>query len=132
MATEHTRQQLEGTLGDLSTQVADLVRQEVQAVRGELTEKALAAGLDAGMLVAAGLLAYVGFLSVVTAIVLALARILPAWLAALVVGATLSALSYPLAKRGLAGLTSRDLIPARAINTLKHDVGTMAGEAADR
>ncbi|GAA3798856.1 phage holin family protein [Cellulomonas soli] len=72
-------------LSDLSEQVSRLVRAEIELAKAEITGRAQQAGIGAGLLVAAGVLAlYVLGAAVATAII-GLATVLPAWLASLVV-----------------------------------------------
>jgi hypothetical protein len=111
MADAREPRPLEGTLAELSSDVADLVRREVQAYKDELTKQATLVGRDMGLLAAGALLAYLALLAMVASAIFALAKILPTWLASLLVGAVLSALSAMLARSGLAGLHARGLVP---------------------
>lgn len=67
----------------------------------ELVQSATHAGAGAGLFGAAGLLAFFGVGSLITAAVAVLALVLPTWVAALIVGAAL------LAAAGVAALVSK-------------------------
>jgi hypothetical protein len=73
-------------LNDLSREVRQLVRDEVQLARYELTRQGKRAGVGVGALGLAGLAALYGVGLLLATAVLALALVLPAWLAALIVG----------------------------------------------
>src|SRR5690242_4682320 len=70
-------------------QISTLVRDELRLARAEMTEKASRAGRGAGLLGGAGLVSLYGILGVLTGVVLLLARVMPAWGAALLVGVVL-------------------------------------------
>lgn len=73
-------------LGDLSREVRRLVRDEIRLARYELSQQGKRAGVGMGALGLAGLAALFGAGLLLAAAVLALALVLPAWLAALIVG----------------------------------------------
>ncbi|WP_448630449.1 phage holin family protein [Cellulomonas soli] len=72
-------------LSDLSEQVSRLVRAEIELAKAEITGRAKQAGLGAGLLVAAGVLALYVLGALIATAILGLATVLPAWLAALIV-----------------------------------------------
>ena len=72
-------------------QFSRLVRYEIELAQAELREKGKHAGVGAGLFGAAGVTVLYGVTAVLAAVVLALALVMPAWLAALVVGAVLFA-----------------------------------------
>ena len=69
----------------LSEQTSQLVHGEVALAKAELSEKAKQAGVGAGLLGGAGVLAWFGVGCLLTTAILALALVLDAWLAALIV-----------------------------------------------
>lgn len=73
----------------LSHQTSELVSAEVRLAKAELQESIKHAGLGVGMFGAAGVLGLYAGGALVAAAVLGLAVVLPAWLAALAVGAAL-------------------------------------------
>lgn len=72
-------------LSDLSEQVSRLVRAEIELAKAEITGRAQQAGIGAGLLVAAGVLALYVLAAVIATAILGLATVMPAWLASLVV-----------------------------------------------
>ncbi len=107
--------------GDLARETSALVRQEVQLAKTEMTQKATAAGKNAGLLVAAGCLGFVGFQALVATLILALAQRMSPWLAALLVTVALFAVAAILAMKGVAALKAGSLAPSQAVETLKED-----------
>ena len=108
---------------DLSTQVSTLVRQELELARLELSAKGKQAGIGAGMLGGAGVLALAGLGALVAAAILALATAVAAWLAAVIVGVALFAVA------GILGLMGKSRAqravppaPEQAVRSVKEDV----------
>ncbi|MBV8930498.1 MAG: phage holin family protein [Mycobacteriaceae bacterium] len=76
-------------LTQLSVQTSRLVRDEMRLAQKEFQESAKHAGIGAGLLSVAGLLAVLALATVIAAAVAALALVLPVWAAALIVAAVL-------------------------------------------
>ena len=87
--TQTQDQSTAALLRQLAEQVSTLVRDEVELARAELRQKGRRAGAGAGALGFGGVLALYGGGVLVAAATLAIDLVLPAWLAALVVGAAL-------------------------------------------
>lgn len=81
-ATDRTISRL---LSDLSDQVSRLVQAEIELAKAEIAGRAKQAGIGAGLLVAAGVLALYVLAAVIATAILGLATVVPAWLAALIV-----------------------------------------------
>ena len=79
---------------------ARLVRNEARLAQAEVTQKAKRLGVGAGLFGGAGLFAFFGLAALVTTAILALALVLPAWLAALIVAVVLFAVAGVLALVG--------------------------------
>jgi Putative Actinobacterial Holin-X, holin superfamily III len=112
---------------DLVKQVTEqaslLVRDEIKLAQLEMTRKGKQAGLGIGLFGGAGLIALFGVGALIACAIIALALVIPAWLAALVVGAAL------LAVAGLAGLTGKSRlaqatppVPEETVSSVKTDV----------
>jgi len=86
---------------DLVAQLRRLIAGELALFKAEMTAKAKAAGIGAGLLVGALVFVFFALCALVATAVLAFALILPAWLAALVVGVILLVLA------GIAALIGR-------------------------
>ena len=74
---------------DLVAQLRRLVASEIALFKAEMSAKAKAAGIGAGLLAGALLFLFFAFGVLVTAAVLGFALILPAWLAAIIVAVIL-------------------------------------------
>ncbi len=89
---------------DLVAQLRRLIRGELALFRAEMTAKAKAAGIGAGLFVAALVFLFFAFATLVTAAVFAFALIVPGWLAALIVAAILLVIAAVAALIGRASL----------------------------
>ena len=109
-------------MGQLSSQVSRLIRDELRLAEREFHESAKHAGIGAGLFSAAGLLAFFGAATVIAAAVAALSLVLAVWAAALIIGAVLFAAA------GVAALVgrsqAREVTPAapRTVETVKADI----------
>jgi len=84
----------------LSEQVSTLVRGELKLTQLEMTRKGKQAGAGAGMMGGGGLLAFYGLACLIACAIIALALVIPAWLAALIVGVVLLAVAAVVALLG--------------------------------
>lgn len=89
---------------DLVAQLRRLVASELALFKAEMSAKAKAAGVGAGLLVAALVFVFFALCALVTTAVLAFALIVPAWLAALIVAGILLVLGIIAALIGRASL----------------------------
>lgn len=106
---------------DLSRELSTLVRQEVQLAKTEIGQKVSSVGKNAAFIVAAALLAFVGFQALIAAAILALSQVVEPWLAAIIVGGVLMLIAGVLALKALAGLKKDATPPKHTIETLKED-----------
>jgi uncharacterized membrane protein YqjE len=119
-------------MSQLSAQVSRLVRDEMRLAQKEFQRSAKHAGLGAGLLSAAGLLAFFGVASLIVAVIAAIAVALPVWAAALIVGAAMLSVS------GIAALLSKkqvdEVTPAapQTVANVKQDVEQLKGSRHDR
>jgi hypothetical protein len=104
-------------------QISTLVKDELALAQAEMTRKAKRAGLGAGLLGGAGLIALYGMGCLVAAAILGLAVVVDAWLAAVIVGVVL------LVVAGVLGLIGKkdvsEAVPAKpeeAVAGIKTDV----------
>ena len=108
--------------GDLARESSNLLRQEVQLAKTELSQKASALGRDVASVAVGGLVAYAGLLAIIAALIIGLAAAgLPWWVAALLVGLIVVGIGYGLIQRGLTALKREDLAPRRTIESLPED-----------
>ena len=115
----------ERSLGDLFADLASdtgtLIRQEVALAQAEMTHKATKIGKNVGFLVAGGAVAYAAALAMIAGIIILLARFMPAWAAAIVVGLVIGVAAYFVITSALARLRSVDPVPRNTVETIKED-----------
>jgi putative superfamily III holin-X len=112
-------------LGDLATNMSNLVRQEVALAKVEITQKATYVGRNVGYLVIGGAVAYAALLAIIAAIIMLLAKVMPHWGSALIVGAVVGAIGWMLIGKAMAALQQTDLTPRETVETLKEDATWM-------
>ena len=112
-------------LGDLATSMSNLVRQEVALAKVEITQKATYVGRNVGYLVIGGAVAYAALLAIIAAIIMLLAKVMPHWGSALIVGAVVGAIGWMLIGKAMAALQQTDLTPHETVETLKEDATWM-------
>ncbi|MEV4313587.1 phage holin family protein [Actinocrispum sp. NPDC049592] len=110
-------------VGDLADELKRLVRDEIKLAVLEMRTKGKKMGIGAGALGVAGVLGLLGGGTLVAAAVLAIALVMPAWLAALLVGGALVILA------GLTGLVGKSQItkavppvPEEAVAGVREDI----------
>ena len=111
--------------GDLATEMSNLVRQEVALARVELSQKAKHIGKNVGYLVVGGAVAYAAALAIIAAIIMLLARYMPDWGAALLVGIIVAGIGWLLIGKALSALQETDMTPRQTVETLKEDATWM-------
>jgi uncharacterized membrane protein YqjE len=108
-------------LSDVAGETVELVRQELAMFKVELQEKLSTAGIGAALLGAGALVAYSGWVFLLLAAVFALALVLPAWAAALIVGALVVGIGAVLALIGKSRMRADALAPERTMRSLRED-----------
>jgi xanthine/uracil permease len=106
---------------DLSRKTTQLVRQELELAKTEMTEKATEAGKNIGFLIAGGAVLYTGLLFILAAVAILLADVVPDWLAPLIVGLVVAVIGLVLVQKGRAALKQTTLKPEKTIESLKED-----------
>ncbi|SFQ31408.1 Putative Holin-X, holin superfamily III [Amycolatopsis arida] len=113
-------------VSDLSEQMSRLVRDEMRLATAELQRKGKRAGLGAGLAGAAGVTAFLGGATLVACVVLALALVMPAWLAALIVGVALLVVAGLMAAVARVQLKrATPPLPREAMDGVQRDVQVM-------
>jgi uncharacterized BrkB/YihY/UPF0761 family membrane protein len=110
---------------DLATEMSNLVRQEVALARVELSQKAKHIGKNVGYLVVGGAVAYAAALAIIAAIIMLLARYMPDWGAALLVGIIVAGVGWLLIGKALSALQQTEMTPRQTVETLKEDATWM-------
>jgi hypothetical protein len=111
--------------GDLATDMSNLVRQEVALAKLEITQKAKLVGRNVGYLVIGGAVAYAALLAIIAAIIMLLAKLLPEWGSALIVGVVVGGIGWLLIGKAMMTLQQADLTPRETVETLKEDATWM-------
>jgi hypothetical protein len=108
-------------LADITDQIRTLLRLEIALFKAELAEKLHRLGLGLAALAIGAVLAVSGWLALLAAAVLALAIVLPPWLAALIVGVAALIVAGLLALLGKRWLDAKSLVPRRSLDSLRQD-----------
>ena len=109
-------------LADLVRSVPELVRQEIQLLRSEMSDKLTQVEIGLGSIVAGGILLFAALLVLLQAIVIALTELVgPGW-ASLIVGVAVAAVGAVLLKKGIDQMKLSSLMPERTTNQLRQDV----------
>jgi hypothetical protein len=111
--------------GDLAADMSNLVRQEVTLAKVEITQKAKYVGRNVGYLVIGGAVAYAALLAIIAAIIMLLAKVVPDWGSALIVGVVVGAIGWMLIGKAMGALQQADLTPRETVETLKEDATWM-------
>ena len=114
-------------IGQLASDLVELVRKEVELARTEVAEKLNAAGKAVVDVAAGGLLLVAALLVLLQALVLALSKLMdPIW-AALLVGVVVAGVGYVLVRGGMKAISLKALRPDRSARQLQKDAQLMKG-----
>jgi putative superfamily III holin-X len=108
-------------LADRVSQTILMLRQEVALLKAELHEKFSRASPGAMTLGAGALTLFSGWLVLLAAAVLGLATIVPPWLAALIIGLSVSGLGGALLYIGKSRGDVQSLLPRRTLRSMRED-----------
>jgi len=106
---------------DLVNETTTLVRNEVALAKVELTQKATKVGRNIGSLVIGGAIGYAALLAICAAAILLLSTVMPAWLAAVIVGVIVAAVSWMLISKAITALRNMELKPQETVESIKED-----------
>lgn len=109
-------------VGQVTTDLSTLMRQEFALAKAELTEEAKKAGKGAGALGAAGYLGYLASIFASLTLMFLLDLFLPIWAAALIVTILYGLIAFVLYSKGKKQLKTVDPTPRQTVETLKEDV----------
>ena len=108
-------------LGNVATDIQDLVRGEVRLARAELDQKLDRVIMAAIWLLGGALVAFAGLVVVLEGGAAALALVVPQWLASAIVGLVIVVVGALFARSGLAMLSLKTLTPDRTLSSLQKD-----------
>lgn len=128
MAAQHDKYQLPGgpegiggLIGGIIKDLQDLVRDEIQLAKLELSEDATKIGKAVGFAAGAALIGVVGFIFLMLAVTYALAQVMDDWIAAGIVGLVLVIIAAILGVAAKNKLSAASLKPEQTIDSLKED-----------
>jgi hypothetical protein len=125
---KRARRSLVSLFAELPTLVIQLLKDEIENLKRELTAKLAKLGIGIGLFVAAALFAFFALATLIAAAVLGIATVLPAWLAALIVAGGLLLLTAILVLIGVTSLKKGlPPVPEDAISSIKKDINTVKG-----
>jgi hypothetical protein len=108
-------------IGNISNDLSQLFRQEVELAKAEVKQEASKAGKAAGMLGAAGFAGYLTVVLLSFALVFALSNVMDAGWAALIVAVIWGIIGAVLYANGRKKLKTVDPVPHRTVDTIKED-----------
>jgi hypothetical protein len=118
-------------LTQLSRDAALLVQQEIALAKHELTAKAGQVGRGAAAIAVGGVICQMGALALTAGIILLLALALPAWLAAILVGAALALVGGVLVMGGKKRLTEIDVTLEASSESVQKDIRALKETARE-
>jgi uncharacterized membrane protein YqjE len=106
----------------LSAETSQLVHEELELAKAELSQKGRQAGAGAGLFGGAAAIGLLALAALTTCIILALANAIPAWLAALIVAVVYAAIAAVLAVQGRARVKqAMPPVPEQTMQSVKED-----------
>ena len=108
-------------IGNISSDLSQLFRQEVELAKVEIREEAAKAGKAAGMLGGAGFAGYLAVVLLSFALVFALGNVMDLGWAALIVAVLWAIIGAVLFVNGRKKLKTVDPVPHRTVDTIKED-----------
>lgn len=122
---EAEQRSLRELLTNFSNDASQLVRQEVALAKTELDEKLTRLKKDVAAIAMGGAVLVVGVLCLVTALILLLSLAMPAWIAALLVGAVMTGVGAWLTTKAKRDMQGVNLKPDQSMDSLRADFRTM-------
>ena len=135
MATTNSHDDLQDrSLSDLTRQLSEdvttLVRKEVELAKTEVTQKVAVLATGAGLFAGAALFVVIGVATLTATAILALALVMPAWLAALIVTILVVLIAAGLALVGRHVLQRSQVpLPVDTVGSVKEDIAWVKTQA---
>ncbi|WP_447555414.1 phage holin family protein [Vreelandella sp. EE22] len=129
MDTQHNNTTQGSSVGSLLTtltrEVTDLVRNEAELAKAEVSEKTHQVMTGIAAIAIAGAVIFAGFLVLLASAVALLNEILPPnmtpWLSAAIVGVVVAVIGMIMLNVGLKKIQARNLMPTRTLHSLQQD-----------
>ena len=127
----------DASLGDLfkrlTSDSAELVRQEIELAKSELSETGSAYAKDAAKIGVAAGLAFVGVLALSAFLVIGLGNVMGDryWLSSLIVGIAAAGIGYVLVTNAVNDMKSRGIKPRETLETLREDKAWVGQQARE-
>lgn len=115
------RESLGELIGELASQSASLVRDEVALARQELQQKLKTVQLAASVIVIGAVIALIGALAICAAVIIALAEYVGHWQSALIIGVILVVVAGVIVLIGISRFKQTSLRPEQTIETLEEN-----------
>lgn len=122
MATRTEDRSLSDLLSDVTTEIGNLFRKEVELARVETSEQVSRAAKAGGMLGAAAVIGFLDLILFSFAAAWALAAVVPEGVAFLIVAVVFAVVTAMLAIAGKKRIASINPVPTQTVQTLKDDV----------
>ena len=106
---------------ELAAETGTLVRQEVALAQVELTAKATSVGKNVGFLAIGGAVGYAAVLAILAGVIVGLSSLMPAWLAAILVGGVVGIAAFVLISSALDELKNTNFKPEETVESIKED-----------
>ncbi|MGI8812747.1 MAG: phage holin family protein [Pyrinomonadaceae bacterium] len=106
---------------ELAGETGTLVRQELSLAQVELTKKAASVGTNVGYLAVGGAVGYAGFLAILAGVIIGVSHFIPAWLAAILIGAIVAGTAYFLVMSAIEGIKKTGISPTETVESIKED-----------
>ncbi|HEY0076920.1 MAG TPA: phage holin family protein [Abditibacteriaceae bacterium] len=121
-ASTNSNKSLGELFSDLSGDLSNLMRKEVQLAKTEMSENISRTVKNAILLVVAALFVVFALFALIVAAICGLSTVVAPWLAALIVAGALLVIAGALAMIGLNALKKASLAPKETVRTLQEDV----------
>ena len=121
-ASTNSNKSLGELFSDLSSDLSNLMRKEVQLAKTEMSENISRTVKNAILLVVAAIFVVFALFALIVAAIYGLSTIVAPWLAALIVAGALLVIAGALAMIGLSALKKASLAPKETVRTLQEDV----------
>jgi hypothetical protein len=118
-------------LKELIGEIGQLIRQELRLAQAETSEKLSQAQNGVIAIVVGLLFAFSALLILLQAVVVALANVMPAWLASVIVGVVVAAIAFVLIRQGQSNLKPVNLMPDRTLDAMRSDKDMMMRKVND-